>query len=278
MKKIHLEVIFRIIGIGSASGLLYKDNTVLAVSDNGGFLYQYDIDNKMLSKSPLFENNVMENIPKKSKADFEAITEYNDTLYIFGSGSTANRNLMITVEANTKAVISTHDLTDFYAVLQSFGNIKPDDFNIEGVARNGDSWFFFQRGNNGTGHNAVFTVTGDIAKHDFSVIYNPFKLPKISGIETCFTDAVLVGDVLYFLATAENTDNAYDDGEVLGSIVGRIDVQKMKVGKTKRISESHKFEGIALLKQNSKEIQFLLCEDNDSDVLESDIYKLTITK
>ena len=278
MKKIHLEIMFRIIGIGSASGLLYKDNNVLAVSDNGGYLYQYDIKAGNLTKTPLFENDVMENISKPQKPDFEAMTEYNDTLYIFGSGSTANRNIMITLGLNTKEVISTVDLTDFYAVLQSFGSIKPDDFNIEGIVRNANTWYFFQRGNNGTGHNAIFTVTGDIAKHDFSVIHNPYKLPKINGIETCFTDALLVGDTIYFLATAENTSNSYDDGEVLGSIIGRIDTHKMKIGKTKRISDTNKFEGIALYDQNPSEIVFLLCEDNDSDVLESDIYKLTIRK
>ena len=278
MKKIHLEILFRIIGIGSASGLLYKDHSVFVVSDNGGYLYHYLIGTENLSKTPLFESNVMENIPKPEKQDFESLTEYGDTLYVFGSGSTANRNKLICIDRHSKEVTATVDLTDLYAVLQSFGNIAATDFNIEGVVRRGDTWYFFQRGNNGTGKNAVFTVKGDIVKHDFAVIYNPFKLPKIKGIEACFTDAVLVGDQIYFLATAENTSNSYDDGDVLGSIIGQIDIDKMKIGKTKKISDSHKFEGLALYADNARSISFLLCEDNDSALLESNIYKLTIEK
>jgi hypothetical protein len=31
------------------------------------------------------------------------------------------------------------------------------------------------------------------------------------------------------LATAENTAYAYDDGEILGSLIGRIDIETMKI-------------------------------------------------
>jgi hypothetical protein len=31
------------------------------------------------------------------------------------------------------------------------------------------------------------------------------------------------------LATAENTTYAYDDGEILGSLIGRIDIETMKI-------------------------------------------------
>jgi hypothetical protein len=35
--KFTLELLFQIIGIGSASGLIYKDNSLLIIGDNSGF-------------------------------------------------------------------------------------------------------------------------------------------------------------------------------------------------------------------------------------------------
>jgi hypothetical protein len=37
-----------------------------------------------------------------------------------------------------------------------------------------------------------------------------------------------------------------------------------------------KFEGLTLFYKNDKQIAFLLCEDNDTDLLESGIYKLSL--
>jgi hypothetical protein len=54
----------------------------------------------------------------------------------------------------------------------------------------------------------------------------------MKGVRTCFTDAVLVDEKIYFLATAENT-YTYDDGEILGSLIGRIDIETMKIDFTK---------------------------------------------
>jgi hypothetical protein len=35
------------------------------------------------------------------------------------------------------------------------------------------------------------------------------------------------------LATAENIASTYDDGEILGSLIGRIDIETMKIDFTK---------------------------------------------
>ena len=91
-----------------------------------------------------------------------------------------------------------------------------------------------------------------------------------------FTDAILMDDKIYFLAAAENTSSTYDDGEILGSLIGRIDLETMKIDFTQKISPTNKFEGITLFSKTKNQIQFLLCEDKDTDVLESTIYKLSI--
>lgn len=277
MEKFTLELLFQIIGIGSASGLIYKDNSLLIIGDNSGFLYEYQMDSKDLKRHPLLENPT-ENTLKKDKADFEAITHFGDSLYVFGSGSTEKRNKMIQVNSTDKKIIATNDLSDLYAVMQNFGAIKPEDFNLEGAIYNGESWFLLNRGNGSSNKNVLFTIEGKNLTNDFAILSNEYKLPKIKGLRSSFTDVILVGDSIYFLATAEDTKSTYDDGEVLGSLIGSINLKTMKIDFTQKISSTHKFEGLTLYANSKEKIEFLLCEDKDTEVLETDIYKLTLDK
>ncbi len=277
MEKIQLQLFLQIIGIGAASGILYKDNSLFIIGDNSGYLYEYPLDSKQLKKYPLIENP-SENIAKNSKPDFEAIANYGDNVYIFGSGSTENRNTMVEVDLKTKTAISTTDLSDLYLTMQSFGQIKPTDFNIEGAVYTGENWYLFNRGNGISEKNTVFTVNSKNLKYEFSILSNDYSLPKINGIPSSFTDAIIVGTKMYFLATAEDSKSTYDDGKVHGSLIGRIDLEEMEIEFMKEISSTHKFEGLTLYKNSKDKIEFLLCEDKDSDVLQSDIYLLSIEK
>ena len=274
MKKFQLELWLQIIGIGSASGLVFKDNSIFLISDNSSLLYEYEIATKKLATIPLFETGQNEsvNIAKPLKPDFESVTASGDSLFVFGSGSTSNRNQLVTI-TNQKS--QSADLSDLYLSMQYFANIQPGDFNIEGVVRDQDNWYFFQRGNGPAQQNGVFTVSGDLLG-GHSILYKSFRLPEINGIQASFTDAVLVGETVYFLAAAEDTNSTYADGEVLGTIIGSLNIETMKIGFTQQISETHKFEGLTFYKSDDKTIQFLLCEDKDSDILQTDIYTLTI--
>ena len=278
MNQFTFELFLQLIGIGSASGLLYLDNSVLVISDDGSDLYSYNLPQKEMEQIRLYESDIRNNIPKNVKTDFEAIVNYNDLIYIFGSGSTENRTKMIVMNRTQKVVLRTVELADLYLTMQSFANINATDFNIEGVVYDGESWYFFQRGNEGSGKNGIFTIKGNIESGEFSMLYNEYKLPKIGGIESSFTDATLVDNKIYFLAAAESTKNSYDDGKVLGSLIGRLDLRRMKVEKTKIITDTRKLEGIAVFENKQKEILFLICEDNDNSTLQSDIFKLTIRK
>ena len=271
MENFQLQLLLKIIGLGSASGLLYSNNILLAIGDNSSFLYEYNFTNKQLQKHPILEN-ASENIIKKLKPDFEAITQFENNIYIFGSGSTENRNIMVQLDAITKKPIATNDLSALYQTMQNFGEIKPDDFNLEGAIYDGTNWYLFNRGNGKKSKNAIFTIGGNNLTDDFSVIYNKIKLPKIKGIETTFTDAVWVNNKIYFLATAEDTQSTYDDGEVVGSIIGSINPETMKVEFTKKITKTAKLEGITVYEKSTTSITFLLCEDNDTEVQESNFY------
>ena len=154
--------------------------------------------------------------------------------------------------------------------------IKPEDFNIEGAIYTGEHWYILNRGNGSSTKNILFTIEGKNLTNDFKILSNAYKLPKIKGIRTSFTDGVLVGNSIYFLAAAEDTQSTYEDGEVLGSVLGRINLETMKIDFTQKISSTHKFEGLTLFNQSNEKIEFLLCEDKDTEVLETNIYKLTL--
>ncbi|MCK8141405.1 hypothetical protein MW871_05810 [Flavobacterium sp. I-SCBP12n] len=275
MEKFKIDLLFQIIGIGSASGLIYKNNTLWIIGDNSGFLYEYNINSNELNRHPLIENPT-ENIPKKDKPDFESITNHGDNLYIFGSGSTDKRNKNIQIDWTTKKIIATNDLSNLYKLMQSVGKINPEDFNLEGAIYDGKTWYFLNRGNGIAAKNVLFTIKGESITKPSSILSNEYSLPKIKGVRTSFTDAVLVENSIYFLATAEDIVSTYEDGEVLGSIIGSIDLTTMKIKFTKKISNTNKFEGLTLYSHSSTKIEFLLCEDKDTSILETAIYKLTL--
>lgn len=277
MGNFTLELLFHIIGIGSASGLLYKDNNLLIIGDNSSFLYEYHLESKTLNQYPLLANSAV-NIPKSEKPDFESLTQFQDTVYVFGSGSTPKRNAMIEFDTIQKKKIATNNLADLYAVMQSFASIKPEDFNLEGAVYDGENWYLFNRGNGASNQNTVFTIHAKKLSEEFSLVSNDYKLPKIKGIRSSFTDAVLVNNNLYFLSTVEDTPSTYADGAILGSFIGCINLETMKVDFTKKISSTQKFEGITVYKNTTDSIEFLLCEDKDTEELKTAIYKLTLTK
>ena len=222
MKNFTLEILLHIIGVGSASGLIYNNDNLMLIGDSSGFLYEYNIGDKNLQKH------------------------------------------------------ATSDLTPLYTSMADFAKIKTKQFNIEGAIYNGEDWFLFNRGNGKDNRNVVFTVTGKDLVNEYQILSNNFKLPKINGFQTGFSDAVLVENKIYFLATAENSKSTTEDGRILGTLIGRIDLETMKIDFTKKISDTQKFEGLSLYSKDGKNINFVLCEDNDTTTLESNIYKLSL--
>ncbi len=280
MQKFQLELLFHLIGIGSASGLFFNGNSLFVISDDSHILYEYHTNSKQLDKTALVSEDYtgpLENVHKQDKADYEALAVKGNDLYLFGSGSTENRNSIGHIDIKTKKIFPHLDATDLYLAMQSFGEISPENFNIEAAVNDGNTWYLLQRGNGKSGQNGIFTLDGDISEMFFQIIYNPIELPKIGGVQAGFTDAVKVGGKLYFLAAAEKSASTYLDGKVTGTLIGTIDIETMKVGDTQIIGKN-KFEGITLYKDNSNTLEFLLCEDNDSPEAVSDIYKLMIDK
>jgi len=275
MNRFTIELLFHIIGIGSASGLFLKDHSLYLIGDNSAYFYEYELRSSALTRYALAEHSA-ENIKKELKPDFEAMASDGDSFYLFGSGSTASRTKMVQLNSTTRQKTAVVDLSPLYKSMQVLTGLNIKDFNIEGVVYTAGGWYFFNRGNGESGRNIVFTVDGKNLDGNAKITFAELKLPAINGIRAGFTDAIEVGDKLYFLATAENTNSTYSDGEISGSMIGCIDIKTMEIVFTKKISDRHKFEGLTLQHYSQNELSFLLCEDNDSDQLRADIYLLKL--
>ncbi|RNL54721.1 DUF6929 family protein [Pedobacter jejuensis] len=279
MHSTQLEIFAEIDGIGSASGLFLKENKLYIIGDNSGNLNEFDITNKQLNQIKILfikELNTLDNIAKADKPDFEILCNYQNRLFILGSGSTKKRNLMIDFNLKTKEIIE-HDLTNVYSKLKVIATIDDENFNIEGAVFTGKSWFLFNRGNGINAKNGVFFIKGEDLTNADNATFVRINLPNINHVESSFTDAVLYKNEIFFIATAEDTKSTYNDGAILGSFVGSIDLKTLEVNFATKISDVNKFEGICFLEQSKNKIEFLLCEDRDTEELRSTVYKLTMS-
>lgn len=271
MEKIQLSEFKKIKGISAASGLLFSKDVIFIISDNSSFLYQYVIDKEIVLKFPLVKD-AQENIEKKEKLDLEAITSFGNQLFLFGSGSTENRNSMFTLDL-TNDQLQVNNLSQLYSFLRNIAQLDADELNIEGAICADKTMYLFQRGNGQNSKNGIFIVPDS---QERSIQYFPVELPSLDDVECTFTDAILVDKHIYFLASAENTTSTYEDGEVLGSILGKINFQTFELEDVILLSETQKFEGISLFEQNKNTISFLLCEDTDKLEDDTVIYKLEV--
>ncbi|KQB99771.1 hypothetical protein [Pedobacter sp. Hv1] len=276
MYKNELEVFAKIKGVGSASGLFLYQNLLYIIGDNSGYLYEYHIASEKLNRIQILpKQSQLENIPKKDKPDFEVLCNYNNVLYILSSGSAANRNLIVEYRLKTKEIIR-HDLSKLYRRIKEVASIDDANLNIEGAIFTGNEWFLFNRGNGNTAKNGIVKIAGNNLTAENKIEFFAIVLQKTNHVIASFTDAILYKDQIYFIAAAEDTTSTFDDGEIQGSYIGSIDRKTLSLNYTKKISDDQKFEGISFFKQHEDKIEFLLCEDRDTQLLETIIYKLLV--
>ena len=274
METFILKILFAIQGIGAASGLIYNQGALYVISDNSNYLYQFQLGTDSLDKILLLPGTVQEQVPKKLKADFEAISKKDDTFFVFGSGSSKNRNQLVQYHAKT-GLFQSVPLNRIYKKLQKQFHIDLDNFNIEGALYIQDTLWLFNRGNGPKGINGIFRLDSKSLR---PIDFHPIHLSTLNDMQLGFTDAIWVEDRVYFLAAAEGSNSVYLDGQVQGTIIGRLNPYTMEVEDTLLISSTHKFEGITFFQKNASTLEFLLCEDPDNDAIESQIYHLQVQR
>jgi hypothetical protein len=172
---------------------------------------------------------------KKDKLDLESCARLPDgRVVVVGSGSLPARERVVVVDGHDASVVS---LPALYAALRALTAFAGAELNVEGAAVLGDRLVLANRGN-GASTDARPAVDALLELPLAAFVAHlrggplpafgtvrPFDLGAIDGVRLTFTDlcAPRAEGPLYFLASAEASPNAVDDGVVVGTAIGRID-------------------------------------------------------
>ncbi|HUS30162.1 MAG TPA: hypothetical protein VMZ53_16760 [Kofleriaceae bacterium] len=258
--------------VRAASGLAMVGGRLAIIQDDCAFIgYVSDqVTAVPLPRGPNGRRRFEEAIGNKAdKLDLEACVvvpgdrtgegQLGDELWAFGSGSTPMREKILIVGFTTRL----HDASPFYRKLrEELSAPSPHEsfrvapvVNIEGAALVGKELLLFHRGNTGP-HDPgpmVFRMSraafqkwlaseGVVPEIDGAQHYD---LGEVDGHRIGFTDAVAVGARVFFLAAAEASPNAIDDGRVLASRIGVIDDGAVRMATLEIDGVPIKAEGLA---------------------------------
>ncbi|MEW5723637.1 MAG: hypothetical protein AB1896_11060 [Thermodesulfobacteriota bacterium] len=172
---------------------------------------------------------------KKFKMDLEAcITLPDGRLAAFGSGSSPLRERLVVVKPSGE--VRVREAGDLYEILHKTTAFSGSELNLEGALVIGDRVRLFQRGNGApTAELQPVDATGDLPLESFLSWLDRseaapqlerirrYDLGSVGGVRYGFTDAALIPDGrVAFLACAEDSPDALQDGTVLGSRFGVI--------------------------------------------------------
>lgn len=182
---------------------------------------------------------------KKAKLDLECCVAMElrgeHVVVAFGSGSTSARERAVVLEGSGRAVLV--ELGDLYAELRAAPWLA-SELNIEGAARLRDTLVLVQRGNGealtGATDALDATVLVDLAEV-VARLEGRGRTPKLAtavrwdlgaldAVRLTFTDAVAApnDEGIVFVASAEASPNAYDDGVVTGAALGFIEASALR--------------------------------------------------
>ena len=226
--------------IPSGSGIIKSGDIYYVIGDDSPFLFSLNSDFKTISKTPLLEagNFSDKRIIKAEKPDFEAIEliEKNE-IVVFGSGSKSpQRDVFMRILLKDSLIVERYDIADFYSKLRNLPIFKDSELNIEATAYRNNQLFLFNRKKNliirFDYKDLLAYIKGERVFPKPEI--RQFFLPEINGIEAGFSGATALIDEpkIIFTASVENTDNAYDDGEILGSLIGVIDISNNTIAKS----------------------------------------------
>jgi len=270
-------------GIPSGSGIIYANDSYYIIGDDSPTLFVLNKDLDVVKRIALQDIHLEEGnrIPKPLKADYEAMELIHENeLVIFGSGSKSpQRDVFVRVLLEDEPKIETYTITDFYNHLKSLEALADSELNIEATAFSNDILYLFNRNKNVViffrYDELLAYVQGDGSFP--SIQTKHITLPKLNGIEAGFSGAVALKNEpkILFTASVENTSNAYDDGEILGSYIGMLDITKNFADNNipyclvEDTKEKLKVESISVINEASEgKAEVVLITDNDKGASE----------
>lgn len=235
-----VEIIKRVVldQIPSASGVEVIEGIIYIIGDDSNTLFALNHNLQIINKLELFESDYAfhERIPKKIKPDLECLTHIKihgyDYVLINGSGSKDNRDdgylVKLPTKFNKKFFPQKINFKPLYNLLRADEEIVNDGkLNLEASAYS-DRFFVFLNRANKKGNNAALVFNTEemqvfVAENSEMVPFPnvfTYELPTIGGVPCGFSGACIMDDKLFFTASAEDTEDAVEDGSVAGSLVG----------------------------------------------------------
>lgn len=267
--------------LAAASGLVNIDHMLYVVADDENHLGVFSAEGHAPGALVrLFEGTLPEKTKKRKaeKRDLETLTKLpafsgyaHGALLALGSGSKPNRATGVLLGLSSNGEINTApqhiDLASLYDDLRN----EFDALNIEGAVVSGDDFVLLQRGNKGA-KNGLIRLPIENFLHDLATGKAPrlhctptsyvIDLGHVNDVPLCFTDGTALGNgALLFVAVAEDTDNAVDDGACTGSAIGIINTDG-KIARMERIDPAYKVEGV-IASTRGEHIHVQLVTDGD---------------
>ena len=216
---------------------------------------------------------------KRAKPDLETLLWWpsaagSPAMVALGSGSRQNRQrgVLITLDADglPATPVQPFELAPLYQPLRE----EFDSVNIEGAFVLGDELVLLNRGlADGRDNAAVHyrlsdvqaLVLGDSTRRPPRAVHH-HRLGGVNGVALGFTDGKSLGNDgrsgWAFTAVAEDSVDAVADGGFLGSVVGMIDGQGVRVAQ-RRLAPDVKVEGIAVHRQGRSTTLCLVTDADD---------------
>ncbi|MBN8610203.1 MAG: hypothetical protein J0L92_06450 [Deltaproteobacteria bacterium] len=220
---------------------------------------------------------------KKQKLDLEACTtlaiEGREHALVVGSGSLPIRERLVLLDPEGR--VRVLPAPQLYASLRANVSFAGSELNLEGAVAIDGRLVLFQRGNGAASETRTptdATCSVELAALLGHLLHGaplppleritPFELGSIEGVRLTFTDATRSRDGLAFLAGAEASPNAIDDGVVFGVALGTmgIDGRDVRWGRVRELDGSPflgKAEGLAPQRSDVGDGRFWAVTDRD---------------
>ncbi len=221
--------------IPSGSGLIAEGDSVFIIGDDATSLYQLSLSTNAFVSIPLINITQLQyRIKKPDKHDLESLSflNLNGKKYIasFGSGSVSpQRDSLLLVSADDFKQQQWISLGNFYTRLRKI-SVK-NELNIEGAVSTSENVYLFNRSGSEVYELSLklfeAIMQSKINLMDMNIKKYQFDLPASEGVQSALSGGCLFrNDAILFCASAENLPNVYDDGDIQGSYVGIISINK----------------------------------------------------
>jgi len=270
----------------SASGVEVINGNIYVIGDDSPYLYQLNNDFSIIDKMLITGNDSISGrrVPKAIKSDFESMASFSDgndiLLVVLSSGSKeVTRDTIHIISTLSNKVLLSKNIRPLFDVIRIKADfLESDEINMEAMAINETNVFIMQRGNNNKNIIVSFDrnsfmnylYSDDTQIPEMNIYW--FTLPTLENTISGFSGACFLPDntALLFTASLEATSNAYDDGEILGSYLGIINLTNIENDKikTELLSIDNKpiktkLEGLSVKAMNNNNATVIAVSDND---------------